>query len=247
MSIYGEGEYRLPDGRRVAPPLRSREQLEAKMWDLMAEGSRLEPAATPESKPLNPASIYAINKRDHEEMFLVVGRALGVPTIALRLFNTYGSRQALSNPYTGVAAIFIARLMNDRAPLIFEDGEQQRDFVHVGDVADGFVAALENEQPIWDAFNLGSGRPLTIRQVAMLLADRLGKPIAPQILNEHRVGDIRHCYADTSRFDSVFGRRRRTTFEEGLPELLDWVAQASRPIDRTQRSLAELAASGLIA
>ena len=143
MSIYGEGAYRVPStGAVVAPPLRSHEQLSARQWELSASGEQLVPVATTEEKLLKPASIYAINKRDHEEMFLAVGMALQIPTVALRLFNAYGSRQALSNPYTGVAAIFISRLQNDQPPLVFEDGLQQRDFVHVQDVADAFVAAL---------------------------------------------------------------------------------------------------------
>lgn len=158
MSIYGEGEYRNADGERVSASPRSRAQLEAHRWELFADEKPLTPVPTAEDKPLAPGSIYAINKRDHEEMFLSVGAALNIPVVALRLFNAYGSRQALSNPYTGVAAIFISRLLNDQPPLVFEDGEQRRDFVHVHDVADAFATVLDTDDPRSGAYNVGSGQ-----------------------------------------------------------------------------------------
>ena len=150
---YGEGESGAVSGASLRN-CASLEQLIEKQWDLREHGEVLQPVPTTEEKALQPASIYAINKRDHEEMFLSVGRALGIPTVALRLFNVYGSRQALSNPYTGVAAIFISRLLNHQPPLIFEDGMQRRDFVHISDVAKAFCAALETDKPIYDAFNV---------------------------------------------------------------------------------------------
>ena len=246
MSIYGEGEYRLPDGTRAAPLPRSHAQLKAKAWDLTQDGVTLEPVPTRESKPLQPGSIYAINKRDHEEMFLTVGRALALPTVALRLFNAYGSRQALSNPYTGVAAIFISRLLNDQPPLIFEDGCQQRDFVHVHDVARAFAAALESREPIWDAFNVGSGNAISIAEMAAQLTRLLGKAIAPKILGQYRVGDIRHCVADIAKLEAAFGIRPERTFEAGMAELVEWVRQAAKPVDASSRSMDELVGSGLL-
>ena len=170
-----------------------------------------------------PASIYAINKRDHEEMFLVVGRALNIPTVALRLFNTYGSRQALSNPYTGVGAIFIARLLKDLPPLVFEDGKQQRDFVHVSDVANAFACVLENEKEVYDVFNVGSGSAVSIQQVAETLASLMNKKIAPVISNEYRVGDIRHCFADIKKIERVYGFKPQKNLTEGMMELINWV------------------------
>ena len=242
MSIYGEGAYRSPStGATVAPPLRDHSQLAARRWELSANGEELTPVATPEEKPLQPASIYAINKRDHEEMFLAVGRALQIPTIALRLFNAYGSRQALSNPYTGVAAIFISRLLNDEPPLVFEDGRQQRDFVHVADVADAFLAVLESDAPVWDVFNVGSGTPITVAEMARTLARMLHKDIAPEFLGKYRVGDIRHCFPDISKVEKVFGFKPRRTFDEGMQELITWVKTSNvPPVDRSQVSLAEL-------
>jgi len=241
MSIYGEGAYcRRSCGAPVFPRLRTNEQLLNRQWELVEGSETLTPLPTPEEKLLQPASIYAVNKRDHEEMFLAVGRALGIPTVALRLFNAYGSRQALANPYTGVAAIFISRLMNDQPPLIFEDGEQRRDFVHVQDVAEAFAVVLGSDLRVWDAFNVGSGKPITVTEMAHVLARLLHKNIAPQIMNKYRVGDIRHCFADITKIERVFDFRPGRSFEAGMGELIDWVATAKAPINRSQESLAEL-------
>lgn len=246
MSIYGEGEYRDTADRAVAPGLRSHEQLAEKDWELADAGGRLQPMPTSETKLLEPASIYAVNKRDHEEMFLSVGRALGIPVGAMRLFNVYGSRQALSNPYTGVAAIFISRLLNDQPPLVFEDGEQRRDFVHVSDVSRAFATFLDSDLEIWDAFNVGSGGSITVNEMARTLARLLHKNIAPEVLGKYRVGDIRHCFSDVSKIRRVLGFEPRRRFDEGMAELIDWVRTASKPVDRSAESLAELDRSKLV-
>lgn len=246
MSIYGEGAYTRKSGEPVFPDLRTHEQLASGHWELIDHDEELRPLPTGEDKLLRPASIYAVNKRDHEEMFLSVGRALEIPTVALRLFNAYGSRQALSNPYTGVAAIFISRLLNDQPPLIFEDGEQLRDFVHVRDVAEAFAVVLESDRALWDAFNVGSGRPISVTQMAQILARLLHKNIAPEIMNKCRVGDIRHCFADISKIDRMFGFEPRQTLETGMAELIDWVAAAKAPVNRSQECFAELQSSKLI-
>ncbi|WP_062224081.1 NAD-dependent epimerase/dehydratase family protein [Aureimonas sp. D3] len=246
MSIYGEGAYSGRCGT-VAPALRPHEQLAAHEWELADEdGSPLVPVPTAEDKLLQPASIYAVNKRDHEEMFLSVGRALGIPTVALRLFNAYGSRQALSNPYTGVAAIFVSRLLNDQPPLVFEDGSQRRDFVHVHDVARAFATVLDSDMSVWDYYNVGSGRSITVREIAAVLARLLHKNIGPEILGQHRVGDIRHCFADISKLERDFGLTPRRGFEEGMGELIEWVSRARRPVDRAQTCLGELQGSRLV-
>jgi dTDP-L-rhamnose 4-epimerase len=245
MSVYGEGEYRSASTQgSLAPPPRTQEQLQHRSWELMRTDGRtteaLEPVATKEEKPLHPASIYAINKRDQEEMCLTVGRALGIPTVALRLFNAYGSRQALSNPYTGVAAIFISRLLNGEPPLVFEDGEQKRDFVHVADVAEAFATVLESDKRVWEVFNVGSGQSVTVNSIARTLARLLRKNIAPQVLDKYRVGDIRHCFADISRIEKAFEFKPRREFDDGMEELIRWVVTARKPIDRSASSLAEL-------
>lgn len=246
MSIYGEGEYRSGRGDSAAPAMRSIGDLRRHRWELYEDGVPMIPVPTRESKPLMPASIYAINKRDHEEMFLSVGRALDIPTVALRLFNAYGSRQALSNPYTGVAAIFIARLLNDQPPLIFEDGEQMRDFVHVGDVADAFSTVIASDKEVWDAFNVGSGSPISINDMARKLARLLRKNIAPQVLNKYRVGDIRHCFADNKRLAAAFGFCPRRDFDRGMEELVQWVSLQTRPTDRAGDCFRELERGRLV-
>ncbi len=247
MSIYGEGEYRRPSDRAsVAPGLRSHAQLETRSWEMDVGGERLEPVPTTEEKALQPASIYAINKRDHEEMFLAVGRAMQIPTIALRLFNAYGSRQSLNNPYTGVAAIFISRLLNDQPPLVFEDGGQLRDFVHVLDVAEAFAVVLESDRPVWDAYNVGSGRTITVVQMATLLARLLHKNIGPERLNRYRVGDVRHCFPDISKIEREFGVKPRRDLETGMQELAAWVAHVRKPFDRAPLSLRELTEKRLV-
>jgi dTDP-L-rhamnose 4-epimerase len=226
MSIYGEGMYRTVDGQLVAGHERPMAQLQAHDWELRGDdGQTLTPVRTPESKPPALASVYALSKFDQERMCLMVGRAYRIPTVALRFFNIYGPRQALSNPYTGVLAIFASKLLNGQAPTIFEDGFQQRDFVHVRDVAEGCRRALESSAS--DAvFNIGSGRRFTIRQVAEQIAQVLDKEhIEPVITGQYRVGDIRHCFADISLARDALGYNPRVDFEEGLADLAAWLEE----------------------
>ncbi len=247
MSIYGEGAYRCAEHGEVAPPPRADAQLSAGDWEVHcpACGRALEPAPTSESKPLQFTSIYAITKKTQEELALCFGRAYGTPTLALRFFNVFGSRQALSNPYTGVAAIFMGRLKNGNAPLVFEDGAQSRDFIHVFDVADAVVRAVAGEGPVCDAVNVCTGRPITIAAVASTLARRLGVPLAPVMVGKYRAGDIRHCIGDPARARHVLGFEARMSLEQGLDELLSWsAAQAAE--DRVDGSLAQLERMGLV-
>src|SRR5205814_5639687 len=178
MSIYGECHYRNPRTGEggIAPELRPEMQLAARQWDVLGDdGQPLEPEPTAETKPLRPTSIYAINKRDHEEMVLAVGAAYGIPSVALRFFNVYGERQALSNPYTGVAAILASRVLNDRPPLVFEDGDQTRDFVDVRDIVRCCALALAQDGADGRTLNVGTGRPTSIAEVAEAIARGLGK------------------------------------------------------------------------
>lgn len=247
MAIYGEGACRNPvTGALVSPPPRPIEQLRSKRWEYEDGGIALEPVPTPESKALAPGTIYAVNKRDHEEMFLIVGRSLGIPTAALRLFNVYGSRQALSNPYAGFAAIVISRILNGARPMVFEDGGQRRDFVHVADVAQAFATVLDDDQPVADAFNVGSGGWVTIGQVAATLAKLLGSPIEAIVLERARIGDVRHCFADTTRIAQRFGFRAGRDFEQGMSELIEWVRRAPLPQDRFEGTLELLEKNGLV-
>jgi len=247
MSIYGEGAYRCPQCGPCAPPLREAAQLEAKRWELTCPscGGAVDPVPTPESKPLAPTSIYAITKRDQEEMCLCIGRAYGIPTVALRFFNVYGERQALSNPYTGVAAIFSACLLNDQPPLIYEDGRQSRDFIHVSDIVQAVLLALDREEADYRAFNVGTGRATTVAEVAALLADSLGKRIEPRILQTFRAGDIRHCVADVTQITTALWFRPRMSFQDGMTRLVGWI-KGQRPQEGTREADAALRDRGLV-
>lgn len=246
MSIYGEGEYECREHGRVAPVPRDEHQLLAREWECRCPvcGEVVEPRPTSEAKPLIPTSIYAITKRDHEEMCLVVGNAYAIPTVALRFFNVYGPGQALSNPYTGVAAIFSSRLLNGRPPVIFEDGLQSRDFIHVSDLVDGILLALESDAAIGQAVNLGTGRVSTVNDVARLLAQGLGVDIEPTITSQYRAGDIRHCYADPARARELLGFEARISLADGLAELVEWLADQEAE-DRVEAATGELLARGL--
>lgn len=248
MSIYGEGAYRCEGCTvEVNPFLRSPEQLAAHDWEFKCEtcGSLLTTIGTPEAKPLFPTSVYAVTKQDQEQYCLAVGRAYGIPTVAFRYFNVYGTRQALSNPYTGVCAIFSSRLLNDQAPAIFEDGEQSRDFVHVSDIVQANLLALETDKGDFEAMNIGTGRATSVRQIAELLANGLGKDIAPDIVGKYREGDIRHCVADISKARQLLGYEPKVSLESGLAELLDWLATQNAD-DRVEAATAELRQKGLV-
>jgi dTDP-L-rhamnose 4-epimerase len=240
MSVYGEGLYRSSDGAEVEPPERTREQLERREWELPG----LEPLPTPERKRTVASSIYALTKFDQERASLVVGAAYGIPTVALRLFNTYGTRQALSNPYTGVLAIFAARLLNDRPPLIFEDGLQRRDFVSVHDVARAFALALERDAADGESMNVGSGRSVTVREIGEQLAATVGKRMEPEVTGEYRVGDIRHCFADIALARERLGYEPQVSLEDGLVELAAWL-EGQVADDRVDAAASELADRGL--
>lgn len=250
MSIYGEGLYRARSGRTCTPRPRGIEQLKAGRWDLAdeeEEGGVLEPVPTPEHKTPVPESIYALSKYDQEVMCLLFGRAYEVPVTALRFFNVYGDRQALSNPYTGVLAIFAARYLNDRPPILFEDGHQMRDFVHVRDLAQGCALALESRESDNEVFNLGGGAAYSIRQVADKLGRLLGKrDVAPCISGNYRAGDIRNCFADISKARDVLGYQPQISLDAGLAELAGWL-EGRVEEDRSEAAAAELRRHGLVA
>lgn len=246
MSIYGEGLYREPDGSLVAGSERPLEQLKAKDWELRnARGQILSPVPTPESKQPTLASVYALSKYDQERMCLMIGRAYQIPTVALRFFNVYGTRQALSNPYTGVLAIFASQLLNGLAPVIFEDGSQQRDFVNVSDIAQGCRLALEVPEAAGHVFNIGSGIQRTVTEVGEAMARVLNKDhIQPEITEQYRVGDIRHCFADISHARGVLGYSPKVDFDDGLSELAEWL-QGQIAVSRAGEMRAELNHRGL--
>jgi dTDP-L-rhamnose 4-epimerase len=225
MSIYGEGLYRCDLHGEVAPGLRSEKQLARREWEPKCPvcGSAVSPLPTPESKPLIPTSLYAITKRDQEEMCLTTASAYRFASIAVRFFNVYGTRQALSNPYTGVAAIFASRLLNGNPPIVFEDGRQTRDFTHVSDIVRACAALLNTDAADGLALNVGRGDPVSVVTIAQTLATGLGVDVEPEVLGRYRAGDIRHCFADVTRQRELLGFQPLIELRQGLEELAGWL------------------------
>jgi len=248
MSIYGEGQYQCAQHGKVAPPPRPAAQLKAKRWEVVCPecGGLLKPVATDESKPLQCSSIYALGKRDQEEMGLLFGRTYGVPVVALRYFNIYGTRQALSNPYTGVAAIFASRLLNGSSPMIFEDGEQLRDFVSVHDVVRANLLAMRHSNADGLALNIGSGQAVTIRNVAETLAETLGVDAPAEVTGKYRAGDIRHCFADITLAQRLLGYSPRHRLQSAVGELVQWL-RLQHAVDRAEEASSRLVEFGLTA
>ncbi len=246
MSIYGEGLYRDVSGDAYAPSERNLAQLRANDWELSDEGGQpLKPVPTPETKVPCPASVYALSKYDQERLCLITGRAYNMPAVALRFFNAYGPNQALSNPYTGVLAIFASRLLNGNRPIIFEDGLQRRDFVSVRDIAHGCRLAYESVGSSGEVFNIGSGRAHTVRDVADRIRSALNQTgLEPIISGKFRQGDIRHCYADISKARDAFGYQPRVSLEEGIVELAEWL-EGQVAVDQVNAASEELASRGL--
>ncbi len=248
MVVYGDGAYRCPEHGVVGRVARPESRLVARMWEpiCLQCGAEVAPVPTSEEHAQHPTSTYGISKQAQEQLALVVGRAHGIPTIALRYLNTYGSRQALSNPYTGVAAIMSARLLNGRAPTVFEDGGQLRDLTHVSDVVRANLAAADaGDTALYEALNIGTGRSVSIKEIARALARGLDRAIEPEVTGEYREGDIRHCYADVSKAKALLGWEARVRFDDGARELAEW-ARDERPVDHTERANAELRAMRLI-
>lgn len=246
MSVYGEGLYRARNGRLVANAQRSLGRLRAGRWE--PEDGDEEPLVaipTPETKEPALESVYALSKYDQERLCLILGRAYRIPTVALRFFNVYGPRQALSNPYTGVLAIFASRLMNDQPPLIYEDGRQRRDFVSVHDAARAAALALESPDVDGKVLNIGSGEARTVREIAEKVADSMNKKhIRPIVTGRYRMGDVRHCFADITAARTILGYEPRVALEDGLHELVTWL-EGRVADDGVELAHEELASRGL--
>lgn len=249
MVVYGDGAYACPEhGPLRSAPERTADRLANRLFEPTCSlcGAEVDPIAIREDHPLAPTSTYGICKRDQEELALTIGRAYALPTIALRYLNTYGSRQALSNPYTGVCAIMAMRLLLDKAPTIFEDGLQLRDPTHVSDVARATLAAARaTEHALYRPFNVGRGQPTSVRSMAEALASALGRSIAPAVTGEFRRGDIRHCFGAVDSARELLGWEPRVSFADGAGELAAWAAE-ERPEDRTDQANTELRKLGLL-
>lgn len=248
MSIYGEGSYRCTHCGVADPTPRTLEQLRQKRWEAQCPrcGEILQPSPTREDKPVQCTSIYALSKKDQEEMTLLFGRTYGIAAVALRYFNIYGPRQALSNPYTGVAAIFAARLLNGNAPLIFEDGLQMRDFVSVHDVVRANLLAMESDEADGQVFNIGSGKAVNVIQIAEALAEALGMNQDVVVTGKYRAGDIRHCFADIGLAQEKLGYMPRIGLRQGMDELAGWLS-SQQADDHVEEAFDRLNVHGLVA
>ncbi len=248
MSSYGEGLYECTAGcGMVEPELRGEGQLKKGFWDLLCPscGKELQPMPTPESKRQKSNSIYALGKEDQERMVLMVGKTYGLPSVALRYFNVFGPRQSLSNPYTGVAAIFMSRVKNGHAPVVYEDGMQTRDFVSVHDIVSANLAAMKSKNADYEVFNVGNGRPLPIVEIAETAIKLFGAKLKPEVTSKYRKGDVRHCYADIRKIEEKLDWRPRVGFEEGMRELIGW-SQGVKAVDRFEKAAKELKDRGLV-
>ena len=236
MSIYGEGAYECKNCGIVYPGLRSKEQLEKKDWEIHCPrcNEYVKPIPTSEDKPPLNLSTYALSKYDQERMSLNYGFALNIPTVALRYFNVFGPRQSLSNPYTGVCAIFSSRIKNNNPPIIYEDGKQTRDFIYVEDVARANLLCLEKFDGI-DSFNVGTGKSTDILKIANTLVKLHGVDVEPRITGEFRVGDVRHAFGDVSKKKKKLGFVAKVSFEEGFKKLIEW-SEKQEAIDKFEEA-----------
>jgi dTDP-L-rhamnose 4-epimerase len=247
MSSYGEGLYECDKCGNIRPGLRQEAQLAKRQWESKCPkcNKTLKAAAINEEQQMQCNSIYAITKRVQEDMVLNIGRAYKIPAVALRFFNVYGPRQALSNPYTGVCAIFISRIKNNHAPVIYEDGIQTRDFVSVHEVVDANILAMGKKEADYQSFNVGSGKPVSIKEIAETLIKLYNKQLKPQIANKYRKGDIRHCFADISKIKKTLGFKPRVEFVTGMRELVEW-SRTQQARDGFERAKSELKKKGLL-
>ncbi len=248
MSNYGEGLYHCPEHGTISPALRTEEQMSGGVWEHLCPhcGKEMAPVGTPETKLLQPQSVYAYSKRDQEEYTLNVGKAFNIPVVACRYFNVYGPRQSLNNPYTGVAAIFSSAIKNGNAPIIYEDGDQVRDFTSVHDIVRAKLLLLESSKANYDVFNIGTGSPTSVSDVAQTIKKLFGNQDLPsKIISKFRAGDIRHCYADISKLKEL-GFCPSVTFEQGMRELVKW-GEKQESVDSSEVAHQELVSHGLLA
>jgi len=247
MSTYGEGAYDCPACGRVSPPLRTEEQMAAGDWEVHCPecGKIAVPVPTPETKLQEINSIYALAKKDQEEMVLNIGQSYRIPVVALRYFNVFGPRQSLSNPYTGVAAIFMSRLKNGNRPTVYEDGLQSRDFIPVHDIALANIMCMESDKADYGIFNVGAGRQISVLDIARTLASVLGVDIEPEVVMKFRKGDVRHCFSDIGKIRATLGFEPTVSLEAGMAELIEWSRTAVAD-DKGDQATKELEEKGLV-
>ncbi len=248
-TVYGEGKSKCANCGIFFPKLRSHQQLEMKNWEITCPscGQKGESILTDEMTPFNSSSVYALSKQVQEEMGLMIGSTYGINTTILRFFLVYGSRQALSNPYTGVCSIFSSRLLHGKPPIIFEDGNQSRDFVSVDDVCQALLLSIDKKAADGEIFNVGTGLPITIKEVAEIITEKINPSLKPIYNQQFRVGDIRHCVADISKIKKKLGFKPSKIFKQGINEVIDWIKQQKPKIrEPSQKATQELKERGLL-
>ena len=247
MTGYGEGNYWCKNCGIVRPSLRDELQLKKKDWNLYCPNcKRMVKAVSTDEQALDyPNSIYGLSKKVQQDLLFLVSKLYNIPTVVLRGFNVYGPRQSLSNPYTGVSAIFISRLKNNQPCVVYEDGLQSRDFVSVHDMVEAFILALENARTNYQMFNIGSGHGTTILEIARTLSKSLGKVDLIQVNQEFRKNDIRHCFADISKAKKLLGWKPKISLEQGLKELIEW-SEKEKADDKFTQAQKELKQKGLM-
>lgn len=247
MTGYGEGNYSCENCGVVRPPLREEKQLKKEDWNLYCPncGKLLKPIPTDENALDYPNSVYGLSKKVQQDLLFLISKIYSIPAVVLRGFNVYGPRQSLSNPYTGVTAIFISRLKNNKEVVIYEDGLQSRDFISVHDLVNAFILSLESDEANNQMFNIGSGKGTSILEIAETVSKLLGKPNLIRINGEYRKNDIRHCFADISKAQKYLGWKPEVSLEQGLLELIDW-SRKQKAEDMFQDAQKELQQKGLV-
>ena len=248
-SVYGEGAYRCARCGMVYPPMRSLESLQASQWDPLCPrcfGS-VQPVATSETARTSPGSIYAATKLAQEDLVRIAANALGIPFLIFRLQNVYGEGQSLNNPYTGILSIFSNRIRQGKEILLFEDGQESRDFVHVSDVSEAIALGLTSEGGDGSTMNIGSGVQVSVETIAQSLKRQFHDSSAPVVISgQYRLGDIRHNYADLSAIGQRLAFSPKVPLEEGIARFVRWVKTqpvvqngAEDGLDRANRELIE--------
>jgi dTDP-L-rhamnose 4-epimerase len=228
QAVYSEGAGTCPNHGLVFPPVRPVDQLRKGDWQVHCPicGAVTKSAPTPEEAPVGGETVYGLTKVDQEKLVLLLGKQVGIPTVALRYSCTYGPRQSIFNPYTGVIAIFCTRLLNNLPPVLYEDGEQTRDFSFVEDIARANLLAAESGKLDGQAINVGSGEGTPIRKVAETLSQLLKIDIEPEARGEFRPGEMRHLTSDTTKIRAA-GYKPQVDLEDGIQRYIDWIRSQS--------------------
>lgn len=247
QAVYSEGAATCPEHGSLFPLLRPAEQMRAGDFSVHCPhcGQVTTSIATPEAAPIGGETVYGLTKVDQERLVLLWGKQVGIPTVALRYSCTYGPRQSLFNPYTGVIAIFCTRLLNNLQPVLYEDGHQTRDLCFVEDIARANLLVAETDKLDGLPVNVGSGRATSVKDLAHIIAAKLGKQIEPLARGEFRPGEIRSLISDISRIRSI-GYEPQVTLEEGISRYIDWIGTQGAVADYFGAAEAGLRAKGIV-